>query len=125
MRSPLESANTILYCARWEETVSFYKEGLGLGVTFSTGWFVEFALTGSARLSIADARHATVRTGPEKGMTLSLEVDDLQAAWNALRDAGLVPGEIKSHAWNARVFYLFDPEGHRLEFWQRCVPPHE
>lgn len=73
MRCPLKSANTILYCARWEETVAFYKDGLGLGVTFSTGWFVEFALTGSARLSIADARHATIRPGPEKGMTLSLK----------------------------------------------------
>ena len=20
--------------------------------------------------------------------------------------------------WNARVFYLFDPEGHRIEIWQ-------
>ncbi|MFZ5564882.1 MAG: VOC family protein [Thermodesulfobacteriota bacterium] len=115
----LKTANTILYSAKWEKTVAFYREGLRLPVLFSTRWFVEFALTGTARLSIADARHATIKPGSEHGMTLSLEVDDLQAAWNAVRSTGLQPTDVRPHAWNARVFHLFDPEGRRLEFWQR------
>jgi hypothetical protein len=32
---------------------------------------------------------------------------------------GLEPTAIENHPWNARVFYLFDPERHRIEVWQR------
>jgi lactoylglutathione lyase len=28
------------------------------------------------------------------------------------------PTETGVHAWGARVFYVFDPEGHRIEVWQ-------
>jgi len=114
----LKSANTIFYCNRWAETVAFYRDGLGLPVCFSNHWFVEFVLTSTARLSIADQRQATVHSAGGRGSTLSLEVDDIRAVRTGLRQSGLNPGEIRSHAWNAEVFYLFDPEGHRLEIWQ-------
>ena len=31
---------------------------------------------------------------------------------------GLEPTRIQEHPWDARVFHLFDPEGHRIEIWQ-------
>ena len=52
-------ANTILYCEKWPETVAFYQTGLQLPVTVSKDWFVEFRLTETARLSIADASRTT------------------------------------------------------------------
>lgn len=118
MRRHLKTVNTILYCARWEETVEFYRTLLRLPVTFSTRWFVEFALTDTARLSIADQRHASVKTGGGQGITIAMAVDDIQEMRAFVKGVGLEPTAIKSHAWSARVFYLFDPEGHRLEFWQ-------
>jgi len=35
-----------------------------------------------------------------------------------MKKYGLKPTIIKKHPWNARVFYLFDPEGDRIEIWQ-------
>ena len=114
----LKSVNTILYCARWKETVDFYRDLLRLPVIFSTDWFVEFELTETARLSIADQRQTTVKSAGGAGITLTLEVSDIQVVWEKAFKAGLKPTDIKVHNWNAYTFYLFDPEGHRLEFWQ-------
>ena len=113
----VHAANTILYCAAWDATVAFYRDRLGLPVTFASAWFVEFALTDSARLSIADERRATVKSGGGRGFTLTLQVPDADAAWDACAAAGLEPTPCRTHAWGARTFFLRDPEGHRVEVW--------
>jgi catechol-2,3-dioxygenase len=33
-----------------------------------------------------------------------------------LKGAGLNPTEVKE-IWGAKAFYIFDPEGNRIEFW--------
>ncbi len=114
----IKSANTILYCSKWEDTVRFYRKLLKLPVTFSTDWFVEFSLNESNRLSIANEKRASIKTSRGKGITLSWEVDRIERAWADVRKNGLAPTPIQKHLWGARVFYLFDPEGTRIEFWQ-------
>lgn len=112
------TANTILYCRDWDATVRFYRDGLGLPVTMANNWFVEFALTDTARLSVADERRATIRSCRTDGLTIALQVSELETARAGAVAAGLEPTEIKDHPWNARVFYLRDPEGHRVEIWE-------
>lgn len=114
----LKAANTILYCSKWEETVRFYRDNLKLPVSFSTDWCVEFSLNAMSRLSIADENRASVKTSHGKGITLSWEVDRVDRAWADVQKNGLEPTAIRKHPWGARAFYLFDPEGHRIEFWQ-------
>jgi uncharacterized glyoxalase superfamily protein PhnB len=113
----LKSTNTILYCRRWQETVDFYRDKLQFPITFASDWFVEFQLAGAAHLSVADERRATVKSSGGAGITLTFQVDDADQAWQALSQQGLTLGPLKDHAWGARVFYFFDPEGHRLEVW--------
>ncbi|MBA3037753.1 MAG: VOC family protein, partial [Desulfobacterium sp.] len=55
------STNIILYCKEWEQTVRFYKDRLLLPVNFSTDWFVEFILTASSRLSIANEKRSSIK----------------------------------------------------------------
>ena len=108
--------NTILYCHRWPETVTFYQEKLKLPVAFANDWFVEFQLTDSSFLSIANAAQATIADVQGQGMTLTLEVADAAAVKAELDRLGLATTPLKRR-WNALAFYCFDPEGHRLEFW--------
>lgn len=115
----ISAANTILYCARFEETLAFYRDILALPITFSAGWFVEFALGGCTRLSIADETHASIKSCSGKGVTLSLEVEDIDGVHKSLEISGCNPTKIKKHPWSARFFFIHDPEGHRLEFWMR------
>ncbi len=112
----IERANTIAYCSRWRECVGFYRQGLGLTVVFENDWFVEFALNSASGLSVADARRATIESAEGKGITLTLKVQDVQAAQRALAARGLDPGRVEQHAWGAEVFYLQDPDGNRVEF---------
>jgi len=116
-RLTFTTTNTILYCQKWQATVAFYQNIFNLPVNFASEWFVEFELSATARLSIADERRATVKSSLGRGITLTFQVANIQEAWQALRDKGGNPGAIRQHTWGAQVFYLADPEGHRLEFW--------
>jgi catechol 2,3-dioxygenase-like lactoylglutathione lyase family enzyme len=119
MINPLsfKRANTILYCKQWRETVYFYKHRLGLTILFTSDWFIEFQLTDTACLSIADEQRATIKSSDGAGLTLTLQVKDADETWSHLHDQGLTLEPVRDHAWGARVFYFFDPEGHRLEIW--------
>ncbi|WP_155304870.1 VOC family protein [Desulfosarcina widdelii] len=115
--SAVNRANTILYVRRWKESVAFYRDHLGFEVAFRNDWFVEFRLTPTAYLSVADQSRTTMASGNGKGVTLSFRIDDLQAAHRAFLEDGLVPTAIRAQVMGADVFYLSDPEGNRIEFW--------
>ena len=113
---PIKSSNIILYCKKFEEMVSFYQTTLRLPVTTSTDWFVEFKLTRTSRLSVANESRTSIKSGSGKGITIGLQVTDVETAHTQLENAGLTPTALKE-VWGARVFYVFDPEGNRIEFW--------
>jgi hypothetical protein len=73
-----QRTNTILYCQRWLETVRFYKDLIGFPVFFENDWFVEFQLTQSTLLSIANTEHALIRDVQEQVITLTREVVNLE-----------------------------------------------
>jgi catechol 2,3-dioxygenase-like lactoylglutathione lyase family enzyme len=118
MQPAPKTTNTILYCREWDKTVRFYRDQLGLTVTFASDWFVEFRLNALSRLSIADEKRSTVKSCGGRGVTLALEVDDIAALREYALKNRLEPTAIRKHPWGAWVFHLFDPEGHRLEIWQ-------
>ncbi|HPQ97182.1 MAG: VOC family protein [Thiothrix sp.] len=112
----IRHANTILYCRHWQRTVYFYREQLGLPVQTARHWFVEFRLHDTATLSVADEQHASIKSAGGQGLTLSLKIDDVETVRAALQAGGLDPTPLKA-LWGSRVFYVFDPEGNRIEFW--------
>lgn len=115
---PCNLSNTILYCVRWRDTVDFYRRVLGLAVNVEKDWFVEFRLTTSSFVSIADARRASIDSSAGQGVTLALQVEDVYAMHDRLAAAGVDAGSVKRHPWGALSFFCRDPEGYRLEFWQ-------
>jgi catechol 2,3-dioxygenase-like lactoylglutathione lyase family enzyme len=116
------TSNTILYCRKWDQTVHFYRKLLALPVLFENDWFVEFELNSVSRLSIADENRTSIKSNNGTGITLALEVADIDTLWDQIESAGLNPTAICAHPWNARVFYFFDPEGHRIEIWEKTTP---
>ena len=113
----IKSANTILYCKKWQETVSFYRDGIKLPILLSNDWFVEFKLNEASRLSVANEARASVKSGSGQGVTISLQVADLEQTLTELHDAGIQSTPIKD-VWGAMSVYVRDPEGNRLEFWE-------
>ncbi len=117
MREHMRVMNTIVYCRKWRETVSFYRDILGFPVTFENNWFVEFETAAHARLSVADEQRATVKSAGGQGLTLAFQVEEADATWQSLTARGVNVGKIADHPWGGRAFFLFDPEGNRLEVW--------
>jgi catechol 2,3-dioxygenase-like lactoylglutathione lyase family enzyme len=113
----IERTNTILYCHHWMETVSFYRNTFAFPVSHQTGWFVEFQLTSHAYLSIADESCASIQSVGGQGVTLSWQVPNLQEIYSAFRLQNISVAAIQKK-WGAYLFYLHDPEGHRIELWQ-------
>ncbi len=113
-----KNANTILYCKKWQDTVDFYKNQLGLSITHDSDWFIEFKLTDTAHISVADERRASIKSSGGAGITLALQVESATRTWEYLRNNGLDIDPIREHPWGAQVFYFFDPEGHRIEIWE-------
>lgn len=112
----IKATNTILYCKKWEETVAFYRNGLKLLVILSNDWFVEFKLNERSRLSVADATRTSIESSDGKGITISLQVDDIEQLQAELLEAGITSTPIKE-VWGSKAIYIHDPEGNRLEFW--------
>jgi predicted enzyme related to lactoylglutathione lyase len=112
----IKSTNTILYCKKWRETVAFYQSGLKLPITAMNDWFVEFKLNVTARLSVADESRTSITSNHGSGITIGLQVEDVETTRMQLMEAGLHPTEIKK-VWGAQVIYIHDPEGNRIEFW--------
>ena len=109
--------NTILYCRKWHASVRFYTDVLQLPVETAGQWLVEFRLTDGSFVSIADASRTTIAPAAAgTGITLSWQVADVMAAHRQLAERGIRPGPIHTR-WGARVFFLHDPEGHRIELW--------
>ncbi len=111
-------SNTILYCQLWDETVRFYRDGFGFAVSYQNEWFVELVVADGVCLSVADERRTSIRSAQGQGITLTWQVPNLDAARESLLRRGLSPGAVRKHPWGARVCYLRDPEGHRVELWE-------
>ena len=109
--------NTLVYADRFAASVSFYRDGLGLPARFANAWFVEFQVNAAACVSVVEKASTRMRGTASVPQTITFEVADLDAVSQALASRGLTPGETRRHGFGARVFYLRDPEGNRLEFW--------
>ena len=109
-------ANTILYCRNWSECVVFYRDTLGIEVSFANEWFVEFKLNEAACLSVVDASRAWVGPSSGEGVMVSLKVENLVDVYLEMEALELDPTPVEE-VWGAEVFSVFDPEGVRLEFW--------
>jgi predicted enzyme related to lactoylglutathione lyase len=112
-----EGALVTIAAAKFEEAVEFYRQLLGRSPEISIpNVYVEFQLLG-LRLGIFKPKqiHQSEFAGQSSGgMSLCLEVEDLEAAIEHLRSIGAsLPGEIMI-ASHGREIYAYDPAGNRL-----------
>ena len=112
----VSSSNTIIYTDAWAATVAFYRDALRLESSFSNDWFVEFHLTTTSTVSIADASRATIRPSNGAGLTLSWCVYDVAETRTRLVERGVQVGPL-GRRFGAPICDLVDPTGTRIELW--------
>ena len=69
-----------------------------------------------SRLSVANESRTSIESSGGKGLTVSLQVADIDQTRVELIEAGVTATPIKE-VWGAKAIYVFDPEGNRIEFW--------
>ncbi|MBY3597377.1 VOC family protein [Rhizobium bangladeshense] len=87
----------------------FYQDILGLALIMDLGWIVTFGADTSMKVQLSVASQGGSGTPVPD---LSIEVDDLDAAFEAMSAAG-VPIEYgpADEPWGVRRFYVRDPFG--------------
>jgi len=113
----VSSFHTVLFCEKWEECVSFYRDVLGFRIVEKRDRFVEFEVTGGARIGILRPLNPPARQRGHDSVILSFRVADIEETHAELKSRCAELPAVREHPWGARVFELRDPEGWRLEFW--------
>lgn len=109
--------NVILYCDKWADTVSFFRDTIGFPITMTTDWLVEFEVGPHAFLSVANTKRTSICSAGGAGITVTFKVADLRSVWQELVAKNVRVDPIRDTRLGGHAFFLRDPEGHRLEFW--------
>ncbi len=93
-----------------EEAKAFYTQVLGLQVVMDHGWIVTLADPERHELQLSIMTHdASAPVVP----AVSIEVDDVDASYQAARAAGAeIVHELTEEPWGVRRFFVRDPDGH-------------
>jgi catechol 2,3-dioxygenase-like lactoylglutathione lyase family enzyme len=88
---------------------SFYEDILGLDLLMDHGWIVTYGSDQSMPVQVSIAREGGAGTPVPR---LSIEVDDVDTAFQAMNRAGftIVYGPV-DEPWGVRRFYVLDPFG--------------
>ncbi len=101
----------------------FYTEILGAGPIVDQGWAWAHQVSGSGFIGVVDSERGLHQATDDKGVTVSLVVDDIDAWFEYMKDvAGFEfrSAEIGDESGRVRTFVGYDPEGYFLE-WDTFV----
>ncbi len=105
---------------KYSETVSFYREKLGLPVvkTWNRGFNDSGHLFKAASGMIVVLQSATKQVEPLKDAVILIQVEDLDGYYRELSEKGVsVVQGIQKREWGHRDFKISDPNGLILGFY--------
>ena len=115
---------------RYEETVDFYRRGLGFDVVeFWNRSDVDKGTLFSAASGIievvlrsADESHGEWETHRPRGFTIVIETDDVDSLFEAISQRGVLITEgLKNQKWGHRSFRISDPNGVSIYFYSESA----
>lgn len=95
-----------------DDAKRFYRDVLGLDILMDHGWIVTYGTAEEMSVQVSVAAEGGSGTPVPD---LSIEVDDVESALAAMREAGfpIEYGPV-DEAWGVRRFYVRDPFGNRV-----------
>jgi catechol 2,3-dioxygenase-like lactoylglutathione lyase family enzyme len=106
------------------ESRDFYGKYLGFRTVWEGDWYIHLE-NGNIEMGLLQPNHPSQppifhEPYPGHGMWLSFEVDDVDAEYARLREAGLsMDVEIRNEAWGQRHFCFRDPNGLVIDLIQK------
>ena len=121
----------VIACENVVETAAFYRDHFGFNAVFEADWYVHLqsVTDPTVNLAILDCRHETVPEGhrkPVQGLLINFEVDDVDAEYARLAEAGLpILRTLKSEDFGQRHFITHDPAGVMIDVITNIPPSAE
>ncbi|MEV6064787.1 VOC family protein [Nocardia asteroides] len=113
----------------------FYTRWFGFEITFEADWYVSLRRPGrdgepACELALLDPTHPTIPAGfgkPVQGLVLNFEVDDVDAEWARLVEAGGLQAELilRTEDFGQRHFIVADPAGVLVDVITEVPPSAE
>ncbi|MGE5363232.1 MAG: VOC family protein [Bacteroidota bacterium] len=110
-----------------DESREFYVRYFDAHISFDCGWYLilEFG-SKTSQLSFIDSRKLPSGKCNPEGLTYNFLVEDVDAEYRKLTQAGLIPSEpIEDHPWGDRSFAVKDPNGITLGIYSDREPSEE
>jgi len=96
---------------------AFYRDTLGFSELF-VDWDERWA-----RLQRGEMHIALAEGEPEEGGVAHVDVDDVRAEADRLREAGIEVGTVLELHGHVRLVDVYDPDGNRIQLAQDLVGP--
>jgi len=113
-----------------QETAAFYQRHFQFEPLFSADWYVHLQSTEDEKVTLAilDGNHETIppgHHGQASGILLNFEVEDVDAIYIRLKQAGLpILLDIRDEDFGQRHFITADPNGVLIDVI-KPIPPSE
>lgn len=126
MKGHVDSQITFLYYADLEPAAHFYGQVLGLPLVADQGWAKIYQVGPGAFVGIVAGERGFHRPQPHNAVLLTLVVDDVQAWYETLREAGvrILREPVRHEDIGVEGFFFEDPGGYALEA-QRFLKPED
>lgn len=121
----------VIACENVTETAAFYRSHFGFKAAFEADWYMHLQSESdpAVNLAILDCRHETIPDGyrkPVQGLLINFEVDDVDAEYARLQDAGLpMLQAVRSEDFGQRHFITRDPAGVMIDVITNIAPSAE
>ncbi|MGF1507892.1 MAG: VOC family protein [Myxococcota bacterium] len=128
--TPISSFYPVLVSADVGSAAQFYQQHLGFRALFTSDWYIhlQHAEHPEVNLALLDAHHETVppeQRTPARGVLVNLEVEDVDAEYARLTDAGAeMVLSLRDEPWGQRHFILRGPDGVLVDII-KPIPPSE
>ena len=104
----------------------FYQRYFSAKITFDCGWYLNMSI-GEADATIQFMEpQGGMETYTGRGITLNFQVNDVDAEYKRLMDAGLQEAmPLEDHPWGDRGFSVIDPIGTSVYIYSDREPSEE
>nr|WP_092073247.1 VOC family protein [Dendrosporobacter quercicolus]NSL49962.1 VOC family protein [Dendrosporobacter quercicolus DSM 1736]SDM56093.1 Uncharacterized conserved protein PhnB, glyoxalase superfamily [Dendrosporobacter quercicolus] len=107
----IKRIDTTISTEKLQESKDFYMKHFGFKLVYESDWYIELlspSLEVGVSFTLPQREEGEFFNG--KGLILSFEVEDVDAEYNRLKQAGLnIYQEIQDKPWGERSFVVDDP----------------
>ncbi|MCB0833934.1 MAG: VOC family protein [Bacteroidetes bacterium] len=109
-----------VYVSDFEKSLSFYKDGLGLAVTYKEDGFAQFDTDGTI-LSIEKGgeKSEAPKDYRKNGILIQFEVEDLEKAVGTLKSKNVKFTQDITEMDFGRIAVIIDPDGNQLQLLEQ------